>query len=152
MTVNEVMALLKDKFEYVAPLALGTEAKPGLSGPYYLNAIKRSGDMSVANVTLKLYIKDLNMTTEEVFFEGYNPLAEVDVPTVTFSHEVTTYTQSLIDSGVFDYVKVEDVNETINRALVRAYKVNTDGTLSEIILIISKQTEGTLTHKEVSTV
>lgn len=147
MTVKEMFDQLKSKFEYVAPLTLPTEQKPGLSGPYIVNVIERNGDV-VADRTLRIYIKDLNMTTEEVLFIGFNPLTPIVTPEPSFAQKVESYIQTLVNAGTYDYTKIEDVNATALRALVSAYKVNIDGTLSKTTLIIYEQADGTLAYKE----
>lgn len=148
MTVKEMLEQLKQKFVYVSPLNLPTEPKSGLTGPFIFNVIKQVDDTSVANLTLKIYVKDLNMTTEEVMFDGYNPFKETPAPQVTFSQEVEAYVKTLVEQKTYDYVTIEDTNETTQRAFVRAYKITANGTLNETALIIFKQDDGMLTHQE----
>jgi hypothetical protein len=148
MTVKEMLEQLKQKFVYVAPVNLPKEQKEGLIGPFMFNAIKKVDDTSVANVTLKIYVKDLNMPTEEVFFDGYNPFKEVVKPDVTFANEVNNYIQDLINNGDIEYAKIENINEDTKRAFVWVFKIGEDGSLIQKALIISKQEDGTLISKE----
>jgi hypothetical protein len=151
MTVSEMLDQLKQKFVYVAPLSLPSETKEGLTGPFLFNVIKQIDDASVSNMTLKIYVKDLNMPTEEVLFDGYNPFKETTAPQTTFTQEVQEYIKTLTQAGAFDYATIEDTNEETERAFVWAYKIETNNVLTETALIIYRQEDGTLTHKEATT-
>ena len=155
MTVSEMLDQLKQKFVYVAPLSLPSETKEGLTGPFLFNVIKQIDDASVSNMTLKIYVKDLNMPTEKVLFDGYNPFKEATAPQTTFTQEVQEYIKTLTQTGTFDYAKVEDTNEETERAFVRAYKIEIKAfsfnVFTETALIIYRQEDGTLTHKEATT-
>lgn len=149
MKVAELLSLLSQKCLYVAPLSLPQEQRPGLTGPFILNVIKQHSDNTVVNQTIKIYVKDLNMDTEEVFFDGYNPLQETTAST-TFEEEVRQYLKALVQSQTYDYVTLEEANVETERAFARAYKVKQDESLTETVLIIYRTEGGSLEHKEAS--
>ncbi len=144
MNKDELLKQLNDKFVYISPITFPTEQKEGLSGPYIIDVFEQTGEATGAKRLVKFYIKDLNMDTEEVIFEGWNPFA---APTTTFTQQVNDYITSLISQGDVEYAKVDDINEATKRALCRFYIYENGTIVEKQAIVYYDEASKAMTHK-----
>ena len=145
-------AALQKAFDYVGPEpSYPSQQIQGLTGPYVIDIFQRLTQTSGAKRLVKYYIKDLNLSTEEVIFDGWDPFAHVTAAQ-TFTEKAKAYTKTLLDRGTYEYITLEDVDEEAQKAFAWAYTINSQGNIVEKAIIISIDANGSLTHKEANVI
>ena len=151
MNKDQLLQALKQRFAYVSPISFPQQQIQGISGLYIVDVLEKTSTTTATKKLVRFYIKDLNLPTEEVIFDGWDPFAKTATQ-ADFAKEVQAYQKKLINGGIYEYIALEDINEETQRAFAWAYRVDQTGNLTEKAIIIYKDANGQLTHKEATVI